>query len=217
MLIPFDYLFRKYSLSPKAVLHVGSSTGQEAAAYRACGIGKAIFIEAIPEVYVQLLKNLVPFFPGYVAFNECITDKDGEWVEFNVSSNGGQSSSIYEFGTHTVCHPDVTFVDKLRLQTKRIDTLIKEYQIDFSDISFINFDIQGAELLALKSMGDLLKNVTAAYLEVNKKETYKDCALVGEIDEYLSHYGFVRVETTSWVGDTWADAFYLRGGLNANN
>lgn len=216
MLIPFDYLFKKYSLSPKAVLHVGSSTGQEASAYRACGIEKAIFIEAIPDVYVELLKNLVPY-PGYIAFNECITDKDGEWVEFNVSSNGGQSSSIYEFGTHTACHPDVTFVDKLRLQTKRLDTLVKEYQIDFSDISFINFDIQGAELLALKSMGDLLNNITAAYLEVNKKETYKGCALVGEVDEYLSQYGLVRVETTDFIGDTWADAFYLKKPSNADN
>jgi len=209
MLIPFDFLFEKYKLSPKGVLHVGGSLGQEAAAYHKCGIPKAIFVEAIPDVYYKLVNNL-RIFPGYSAVNACITDRDNDFVEFNVSSNEGQSSSIYEFGTHKDCHPDVTFVDKLKMTTARIDTLIKKQIIKFGDIDFINFDIQGAELLALKSMGVYLEQVTAAYLEVNKQETYKGCALVEEVDAYLLEYGLRRVETTRWIGETWADAFYIK-------
>jgi hypothetical protein len=50
-------------------------------------------------------------------------------------------------------------------------------------------------------------------LEVNKKETYKGCALVQDIDNYLFD-DFKRVETAEWVGDSWSDAFYVRKNLN---
>lgn len=212
MLISFDYLFKKYYLSPKGVLHVGSSTGQEAEAYNRCGIKKAVFVEAIPEVYEKLVATLLSY-PDYYPVNACITDADDQIVNFNVSSNEGQSSSIYEFGTHADCHPDVKFVDKLSLKTHRIDTLIEKHVIDFEGIDFINFDIQGAELLALKSMGKYLENITAAYLEVNKQETYRGCALVEEVDAYLLQYGLHRVETTAWIGNTWGDAMYVKKNL----
>lgn len=210
MLIPFHYLFNKYKLKPTGVLHVGASEGQEATAYKKLGIPRAIFIEAIPAVYSQLEGYLGMHFPAYKAINACITDKDGEEVPFNISSNGGQSSSIYEFGTHKDCHPDVTFVDKINLTTKRLDTLFQEHNLNFEEFDFINFDIQGAELLALKGMGQYLNWTKCAYLEVNKKATYKGCALVTEVDDYMREFDMFRIETTQWVGDTWADAFYIK-------
>ena len=75
---------------------------------------------------------------------------------------------------------------------------------------FLNIDLQGCERFALKGMGDILYNFKWAYLEVNAKEVYKGCALVGEIDEYLLGFGFKRVET-KWCGNTgWGDALYIK-------
>ena len=73
----------------------------------------------------------------------------------------------------------------------------------------MNIDIQGAELLALKGMGDLIKYFDYVYLEVNSDYVYKKCALVHEIDDYLSKYNYVRVET-SWTDAKWGDALYIR-------
>lgn len=75
--------------------------------------------------------------------------------------------------------------------------------------NFLNIDIQGAELMALKGMGDLLNYFDYVYLEVNKDYVYKNCALVHEIDEYLSEYNYVRVET-AWTNAQLGDALYIR-------
>ena len=39
---------------------------------------------------------------------------------------------------------------------------------------------------------------------------YKDCNLVGEIDEYLSQFGFTRVATKMAGNAGWGDAFYIK-------
>jgi hypothetical protein len=74
---------------------------------------------------------------------------------------------------------------------------------------FINLDIQGAELLALKSFDNLINNFKFIYTEINTNSIYKGCALVNEIDEYLNNYNFKRVET-SLTEFEWGDALYIK-------
>ncbi len=208
MLIPFDYLIKKYNCKPTGVLHIGANEGQEAEDYHKLGIEKMIFIEAIPEVCEKLRSNLSSY-PKAVALNACVSDIDGQEVEFNISSNQGQSSSFLEFGTHAIHHDNVTWVDKVKMTTIRMDSLISTHTIKDNGYNFLNIDLQGAELLALKGMGDMLKNFDYAYIEVNKEELYKGCPMVEEIDEYLAKFGFTRVET-KWTNWNWGDAFYIK-------
>lgn len=206
MLIPLHTLFEKYNIQSSGILHCGASTGQEAEAYIQQGIKKVIWIEAIPEVFEELKRHVEPY--GHMSINVCVSDVDDEMVEFGISNNEGQSSSFLPLGHHKEIHPSVHYVRSIQLQTKRLDTVLKD--VDISGINFINFDLQGAELKALKGMGDLLNQIDYCYLEVNKRETYLGCGLVGEIDEYLRGYGFTRVYTAEWVEDTWTDAFYCK-------
>ena len=206
MLIPFSYLFSKYSI-PKGigVLHIGASYGQEAQAYHEEGISKVVFIEAIRDVYESLRKNLMPY--GYRAILACVSDKDGDIVTFNISNNEMQSSSLLEFGTHTKEHPGVVFTSKTRLQTTTCKTLLDYHKINAADYQFINLDIQGAELMALRGMD--LSNVQYVYIEVNDKELYKGCPLTTDIDDYLNMFDLYRVET-KMTPHGWGDAFYIR-------
>jgi len=57
--------------------------------------------------------------------------------------------------------------------------------------------------------GDLLWNFGWAYVEVNTKPLYQGCALVGEIDDFLHKFGFLRMET-KMTGAGWGDAIYQR-------
>jgi hypothetical protein len=85
--------------------------------------------------------------------------------------------------------------------------IICDYDIEYN---FLNFDIQGAELKALKGMESYLDKVDYLYTEVNSDYVYKECALIGELDEYLLKFGLHRVET-KWCGEfRWGDAFYIR-------
>lgn len=209
MLIKLDYLKQKYNITAKGCLHIGASHGEEAEMYKKCGIEKVIWIEALPHIYKKLLVNIAKY-PNHLAFNACIGDKDFEVKEFNISSNDGQSSSYLKPKQHIQEHPSVTFLPNTqKMQTFRIDTLFSQNNIDSAEYDFLNIDIQGAELLALKGMGKLLNNFKYAYLEVNTAELYEGCALVGEIDEYLAQFGFKGVEQKI-TDHYWGDKFYVK-------
>lgn len=188
---------------------MGASTGQEAIDYFAASIDNVVWIEAIPFVFQTLLTNIQKY-PKHIAFNKCIGDEDGKEVTFNVSNNEAQSSSFLEFGTHKKVHPQVKFIHSFKAETTRIDTLLTENNLSLTDYDFLNMDLQGAELMALRGMGAELHKIKYAYLEVNKAELYIGCPLIEEIDDYMAHFNFRRVET-AWAGNTnWGDAFYIR-------
>lgn len=206
MLIPIDVLLRKYNLKPLAVLHVGANEGQERHAYMRAGIKQGLFIEALPTVYTKLKRNLIG--TPYSAMEACISDKDYDTVEFNVANNGGQSSSLLEFGQpHLTAHPEVKMTHRIQMKTIRLETMLDNLELEFD---FINFDLQGAELMALKSMGKYIKSVECAYLEINKRSTYQGCSLLPEVTEFMARYGLVMVEQSPWIGDTWADSFWTK-------
>jgi hypothetical protein len=83
-------------------------------------------------------------------------------------------------------------------------------KITFIPYNFINLDIQGAELKALKGMEEYLPNIDYIYTEVNNDQVYKGCNVVTEIDEYLKTFGFHRVETSWCENYRWGDAFYCK-------
>lgn len=208
MLIPFDYLFTKYDIKPLGVLHLGANTGQEGKAYAQFGITNVIWVEALPEIYRHLQRE-VQQWPGNLALLACVAEVDGRIVKFNVASNGGQSSSFLEFGTHRFEHPTVKFVRQIEMPTVRVDSLLRRNGLAVGPHWFLNIDLQGAELHALKGMGDLLWKFDHAYIEVNVKELYRGCALVDEVDEYLLKFGLVGQET-KMTGAGWGDKYYRR-------
>ena len=140
-------------------------------------------------------------------YNALITDKDDEEIMFNVSNNI-QSSSVLEFGTHSQEHPWVFYTHKIDKKTITIDTFFERNNIDASKYNFWNFDIQGAELMALKGAINSIQYAKAIYLEVNEKELYKNCGLINEIDDFLLKYNFKRV-LTNITHHGWGDALYI--------
>lgn len=209
MLIPFDQLFRRYiKVPPPGVLHLGANTGQEASTYYTLSIRTVIWVEAISELYSQLKKNIQPY-PCNIALQACLSDVDGKEVTFHIANNGGQSSSFLEFGTHSQEHPSVRFVRDVKMLTVRVDTLMKDHDLEIGDGWFLNIDLQGAELLALKGMGNLIRKFFYVYVEVNEKHLYQGCPLVGEIDNFLAQFGFKGIET-KMTGSGWGDKFYVK-------
>ena len=215
MLIPFKKLIEKYKIQPKGVLHIGANDGFEAKAYYDNGVVQSIWVEALPDVFEKLWLN-VQKYPNVQVFNACIDEKIRE-VEFNISSNGGESSSIFEFGEHATMHKDVTFVDKIKLKTTRLRDMelnLDKFEYPFD---FINLDIQCNELSALKSMGILINNFNYIYIELNKREVYKGCPLFDEVNQWLYENGFEFKEAV-WIKnengeESWGDGFYMRKGL----
>jgi FkbM family methyltransferase len=210
MLIKFKEIVEKYGIKPKGVIHVGGHYAEEAKDYIESGVVKSIWVEADPNHIDTMQQNIESAgFEDYSIYNECVSDKDGEKVRFNLSNNEGQSSSILDLEHHKIAHPEVQYVDFYDFETLTMDTMLKDVA-DIKDYTFLNADIQGAELLMLKGGTKILPNLECLYLEVNSKELYKGCGLVEEIDEFVKKYGFERVQT-EWCGDFgWGDAIYIK-------
>ena len=195
----------KAGIMPKGVLHVGAHECEELPFYQRLGIAKdnMIWIDAIQSKVQQAQARGVPN-----VFQAVVTDKDNDTVTFKVTNNV-QSSSILDFGTHAKHHPHVHFVSESKETTVTLDTFFERQQLDPSRYDFWNFDIQGAEMLALKGATNALKYAKALYLEVNTEEVYKGCAKMEELDTFLGSIGFRRV-LTDITQFGWGDALYVR-------
>jgi FkbM family methyltransferase len=207
MLINFEEIYKillSKNININGCFHIGAHECEEIDFYNKLGVKKEdiVWIDAIPSKVNEAIIRGIPN-----VYNAVITDKDDEEIEFNISNNV-QSSSILEFGTHSQEHPSVVYVDKIKLKSITIDTFFEKNNIDISKYNFWNFDIQGAELMALKGAIQSIKYAKVLYLEVNEKELYKNCGLINEIDTFLSEYNFKRVLTNMTIHG-WGDALYI--------
>lgn len=206
MLIPLGYLLDNFNPHIKGILHVGAHECEELEAYKAIGVqtDKIYWVEAMSNK-VDLMKSRgVPN-----VFQALVDDIDGKPVDFKITNNG-ESSSILDFGSHLKHHPHVHVVSSNTMSTTRLDTFIDYNNIPIHSLNFLNLDIQGVELRALKSMGKYLPHIQYIYTEVNTEYVYKDCNLIDEIDEFLSRHGFRRVCTKMCGNYGWGDAFYMK-------
>lgn len=185
--------------------HIGAHECEEMGFYKKIGLNEKdiIWIDAIDSKVLKAQNRGVQN-----VYNAVVTDKDDDEVMFNISSNF-QSSSVLEFGTHSKEHSHVVYVNKIKMKTITVDSFFERNNLDSSKYNFWNFDIQGAELMALKGAKKSIENADVLYLEVNEKELYKGCGLINEIDDYLKEFNFKRV-LTKITRHGWGDALYIR-------
>lgn len=194
------------NITVTGVLHIGAHECEELPFYRHyLGVSESnmLWIDAykfkVEQGKERGITNL---------YHALISNQDDIDTEFNIASNI-QSSSILDFGTHTIEHPNIHFIDKVLLKTITINTFFKRNNIDPTKYNFWNLDIQGAELLALEGGENLLSNVDAIYIEVNIKQLYKNCPLISDIDTFLAKHNFKR-ELTKMTIHNWGDAIFLK-------
>ena len=187
------------------VLHIGAHECEELAFYSAMGVPaeKVIWIDAMQNKVNEANARGVPN-----VYQAVVTDKDNDVVKFNITNNV-QSSSVLDFGSHARHHPHVHNVGSVQLPTVTVDTFLSRINADPAAYTFWNFDIQGAEMLALKGATNALQHARALYLEVNTEEVYKGCAKMDELDAFLGDVGFTRV-ITQMTPYGWGDALYVR-------
>lgn len=198
-------VLNQYNIKITGVLHVGAYECEEMPLYKRLGLKEedVIWIDAMPHKVEEAKKRGMPN-----VYNAVITDKDNDNIMFNVTNNI-MSSSVLELYTHLAEHPHVHLIGKIAATTITLNTFFEKNQINISNLNFWNFDIQGAELMALKGAETHINNADIIYLEVNVKELYKNCAFMSEIDTYLSDYGFKRV-ITNMTPHGWGDAMYIK-------
>lgn len=174
------------------VLHIGASRGQEAQRYFESNL-PVIWVEAIPSVYQELQENISKF-ENQSAYCALLGDIDGKEVNFNIASNQGESSSIFDLSSdHGFLNGELTMSGKLSLTMKRLDSMFTKK--DLETFSHWVVDVQGAEALVLKGAGELLEVAQSLEIEVSTRKVYEGGAMHSEMVEMLGKLGFVPLWT----------------------
>lgn len=202
------------------VVHVGAHRGQEVARYRAHGIERIVLIEANP-AHCEYLRTAHEHDARISVMNYAIDERDG-WVELHVNtsrSGNDESSSILPLGRLSEIVETVRTQKKVCVRARTLDSLQREGA--FRGCSFLNIDIQGAELRALRGARMFLNELDTVLIETNLIEMYKGCALEPEIDAELAAHGFDCVERIYhelYEGErhfpAWGESLYVRGLAN---
>ena len=208
MLINFNDLFLLPS-KVNGIIHIGAHTLEELPDYLKGNVRRIIWIEANPEKYNFIEERLKRF--ENMTLGKFAAGRKNDFHILNLANNG-QSSSLLEFGTHKMSYPDIDYVSKIQVETKPLDDWLDENFNNKDQYNFINIDIQGYELEALKGMPNQLKIAEYIYLEVNFEEVYLGCSQIKDIDKFLLKFGFIRVGIRK-TDKGWGDAIYSKNNI----
>lgn len=200
MLIPLHTLIKKHKLKISGIVHGGANTGQEYADYCNHGISNIVWIEPCKAAFEQLQANV-----SGLLFNCAIGAEDTEMVMNVESRNGGQSNSLLKPAMHTHHYPDIVFHDTENVTVYKLDNL----DFDRAQYNFLNLDLQGYELEALKGAISTLKHIDYIYTEVNRAELYEGCAQFDDLCVFLAAHGYSLAEVV-WVSEGWGDALFTK-------
>jgi FkbM family methyltransferase len=178
------------------VLHIGAHEGQEASMY-ANLVVRVMWIEAIPEKYTVLTKNISKY-TNQKAKNILLGSKNTKENIFYLSSNNKESSSIYNFGSDNSSK-------KLRMNTS-ISIPMKKLQTVFSPKTISLYphwviDVQGAELDVLKGAGKLLRFCHSLEVEVTSEDfdLYQGGSKKNEVINFLESHGFTNLNDSELI------------------
>lgn len=129
--------------------------------------------EANPELFKVLQEKYSKYKNVYI-LNAAVADYDGT-IKFNISSNGGESSSIGSFDEDW--NNDIKMEKTITVECVNLNNFLKNRKIYFID-NYIS-DIQGMDLTVLKTLKPLIdtKKIGCITSEVtidSKKNIYSD-------------------------------------------
>jgi FkbM family methyltransferase len=190
----------------RGVIHVGANSGQERDLYAQYRL-PTIWIEPIPEVYEQLVRN-ISGYADQCAFHALVTDVDGKSYEFQISNNAGESSSIFDLEDHRQIWPEVSYERRVTLKSITLASLVEQHAINMGRFDTLVLDTQGSELLVLQGAEPILRHIDQVRTEAADFQSYRGGARLVEISEFLSARGFREVQRTAFADRPQGGAYY---------
>jgi FkbM family methyltransferase len=184
----------------KGIIHVGAHTGEEAVHYKQI---PTIWIDADTDQHNTICEFVRKHQQGgywQVHTGVAISDHEGD-VTFNVTKFKA-ASSILEPHLNKADRPDIYVTERRVLHCDTLANMIQYDDNEGYEFNFLNLDIQGAELQALK--GCDMNLIDYVYTEFNTKEVYKNCSQLHELKAFFDAHGFnivKQVETNKGWGD----------------
>jgi FkbM family methyltransferase len=150
---------------------------------------------------ITLFSLCVHEYTGIVKFHPINQEKTvTTWKDGNPKASSiFRSNGTYELETYVQ--------DELLMPCIRLTDVQQTFFLPPPDLIWM--DLQGAELCALKGLGDTITKVKVIHTEIWGKETYAGQSLFPEMKEYLDEL-FICMHEPLPDGWIWADAEFIR-------
>lgn len=191
------------------IMHLGANLAQNRKEYIENGVKEILWVEALPDLALQLSRTL-PASDKVV--QAVLSDKSDQEVVFNIASNGGASSSVFDFKLHTSLYPNIRMQNQITLRTKTLDDVFEDHNISYQKYKIMIMDLQGSELKTLKGAPKVLNSLEIVVSEVLCSELYEGAPLESDIDIFLSAQGFKKI-AASYTKYQWGEAIYVKNNI----
>jgi len=188
------------------IFDIGSRDCQQSIEfYKTFPNAKIYAFECNPNTLNLCEQNIFPYQDRITLIKGAVCDYDGSITFYPINQektkttwkdgNPGASSLFKSNGKYTV----ETYVqDEITTNCHRLDTIMNKHNIPCVDIIWM--DLQGAELLALKGLGNKLSSVEYLYTEVSHKEMYTGQIMYKELNDYVIKNNFSILNNLSLSG-----------------
>lgn len=168
----YTYVLYKFSKKKGILLYVGLHKGR--------GFDREFYkheisfgFEANPELF-KVLYNKYSKYNNVFIYNSAVADYDGT-ISFNISDNGGESSSIGNFNEDWTS--SIKMEKSITVECVNLNNFLKKKEISFID-NYIS-DIQGMDLTVLKTLKPWIDTkkigcITAEIAIDSRKHIYSD-------------------------------------------
>jgi len=205
MITDLETLINKFKIKITGVSHFGAHIGQEFETYNEMEINNIHFFEPQKDSF-NILNQRTKEFKNVKIYNVGLGSKNFKTKMYSSNVYDGVSASVLKPTAHKNYFPEVVF-DKLITEIE----IVKYDDLNIKDVNFLNIDIQGYELEALKGSKNSLIDIDAIYTEVSRKPLYENSCLIRDLDKFLKKNGFIRADSY-WYNFTLphGEAFYIK-------
>lgn len=212
--IGYKYLDNN-DVSVKGVIHVGAHRGEEIDEHLSLGAKKIVWIEANPEVFLELQENISDDDRAeHYFFNNLCSNLDNEAIQFNIIYGPDAGHLVGNKGCSSILSPAGRFEswkrNEIIITSITLDSLLYQNNLNPEDFDMLEVDTQGAELLVLAGAKNVLNAVKYVSLEVtDSNPDYVDSPLTIDIINFMDSVGFDYIET-KYLDSNWGDALFIR-------
>lgn len=211
---------RKWIRDPRVVLDLGARDCAESLAFARDYPSAAVFAFECSPTSVTACQKAARDSGRVTVVPMAVHEFSGSADFFPVSPNAPPgfspnvgASSLFRASGHMVTEP--IYQTECKVPCVRLDEWARQASIETFDVVWM--DLQGAELLALKGMGEMVSTVRVLHTEVTYRELYRGQVLFPELNAWLNKREFVLAyhERAITVPDWFGEAVYVhKSALN---
>jgi FkbM family methyltransferase len=206
------YIDRK---APALILELGSRDAQVAILFKRYFPNASVYAFECNPPAIELCRHNIAIsgLKDVILIEKAVSDEQGEVDFYAVDKRRMENIGASSLYPASPSNPEGTLNAQQRI---KVDAVTLKQWTDENNVKAIDLlwmDLQGAELKALKGLGELIRQVRFIYTEVEYQELYSGQALFPQVDRYLAEHDF-RIHRQMYIRNRcYGNLLYVNNAL----